>query len=56
MMRRVRSLVLALVLFAPVIVSAQSADQDPNGLVATAPTAIDWLDAAVQILVVYLGI
>jgi hypothetical protein len=56
MMRRVRSLVLALVLFAPVIAHAGYPDGDPDGLVAAAPTMTQWIDSVVQVLLVYLGI
>jgi hypothetical protein len=56
MMRRVRCLVLALILFAPVIASAGAPDSDPDGLVATSPAMVDWIDSIVQVLVIYIGI
>ena len=56
MLRRVRGLVFALVLFAPVVASAGQGEVDPDGLVSTAPALFDWVDAMAQVLVVYLGI
>jgi hypothetical protein len=55
MMRRVRRLVVALVLFAPVVVSAGQGESDPNGLVSSDPMLVAWFDSIVRVLVVYLG-
>ena len=56
MLRRVRSLVFALVLFAPVVASGGQVAVDPDGRELTISTLVEWTDSIAQILVVYLGI
>ena len=58
-MRRLRSLVIALVLVFPVSALAGGAAGDPDGvsedLMASVPGTLDWLDSVARFLVAYFG-